>query len=952
VEILSALQEKLPEAPMVSPEDLGNLQTLQQIVDFLSAGSTSVSETPTSTATSVNDDQLADTMLEVVADKTGYPVDMLNLDMNLEADLGIDSIKRVEILSALQERMPDMPAVKPEDLGALQTLQQIVDHMLANTSVSAPTETDSSQISSEAERTEIIPTIERQVLTVVPLTSKQEKISLDANTTVWVTGDAPKFTQAICEALKQQNLKPKIVSLDAEPDANLAGLIILTPAVPEQSFMKESFLLIQRVSESLRAAGKSNAAILASITQMGGQFGLSDLNDTCPVSGGIAGLIKTADKEWSEVSCKAIDVQMSDNLSELADNIVKECLTRDPLGGSLEVGIAGTERYTLELNSTEIDRSNKVVALDSNDVVVVSGGARGVTAEIALALAETYQTNLLLLGRSEQPDTEAEWLAELHTEAEIKNSVLAKTGKGTTPKELNKVCKKILADREIRNNLQRIEATGVKMMYRAVDVQDKDAVVPAVEEARKTLGTISGFVHGAGVLADKLIEDKTEAQFSQVYATKAAGLDSLLTATENDDLKIMVMFSSSTGRFGRIGQCDYAVANEVLNKVAQQQAALRKDCRVVSINWGPWDGGMVTPALKRIFKNEGVGVIDLKAGADYLMQEIAYEGPVEVVVLGSSEERGSTENQVTSENENITVITTKEPSEEIPAVNMNVAFTRSLNVNDHVFLQSHVINGHAVLPVAMMTEWFAHGAMHNNPGLNYHGFINLRVFKGVTLEADETIDLDILAGNISKDGNKEIVPVELRNGKILHARAEIILAADKIQQEASHNKTVTGEYSQTNNEIYTNGRLFHGKTLQGITGINSCEEKGISANVKSATAPKTWMKKPIRSSWLTDPLALDCSFQIMILWAFEQFGFGSLPTAIGEYKQFHKSFPSEGCKININVTEHSEHRALANIEFIDNNEQLIARIDNYECVIDASLDEAFSKNKLQVPSTN
>ena len=112
------------------------------------------------------------------------------------------------------------------------------------------------------------------------------------------------------------------------------------------------------------------------------------------------------------------------------------------------------------------------------------------------------------------------------------------------------------------------------------------------------------------------------------------------------------------------------------------------------------------------------------------------------------------------------------------------------------------------------------------------------------------------------------------------------------------------------------------------------------------------MKKPIRSSWLTDPLALDSSFQLMILWCFEQFGAGSLPTAIGEYRQFHKDFPEQGRKININVVEHSDHRALANIEFIDQNEQLIARIDNYECVIDASLEEAFAKNTLQVPSIN
>ncbi len=946
VEILSALQEKLPEAPMVSPEELGKLQTLQQIVDFLAAGSTSIVEAPATETPSANNDQLAEIMLEVVANKTGYPVDMLNLDMNLEADLGIDSIKRVEILSALQERMPDIPAVKPEDLGALQTLQQIVNHMLT----SSPEPVVETSI---AENTVRAASIERQILTVVPLTAQQEKISLARNATVWVTDEAPEFTQAICAALKHRDLSPKIVSLDAIPDATLAGLIILTPANPDQTFMKDSFLLVQRVSESLRAAGKSKAAILASVTQLGGHFGLNGVGETSPVSGGIAGLIKTANKEWPEVSCKAIDISNSGSTDTIAENIVDECLT----SGILEVGIANEQRYTLELNHADIEENKTSNTLASNDVVVVTGGARGVTAEIALALAEKYQTNLLLLGRSEMPEPLETWLADLTTESEIKKGLLKQNEKGlklklVKPKDIDNSCKKILADREIRTNLQRMEATGVKVMYRSVDIRNKKQVMAAIEEARNTLGTISGFVHGAGVLADKLIKDKTEEQFTKVYATKVAGLDSLLTATENDALKIMVMFSSSTGRFGRQGQCDYAVANEVLNKVAQQQATLRRDCRVVSVNWGPWDGGMVTPALKKIFAREGIGVINLKAGADYLMQEIAHEGPVEVVVIGPSKKQSLTKQQGISTKENKPATRAQQSSEEIPAINMRVAFARSLNVNNHVFLQSHVINGHAVLPVAMITEWFAHGAIHDNPGLNYHGFRNLRVFKGVTLEADETIDLDILAGESFNEGDLDIVPVELRSGKILHARAEIILAAKKIQQEAICNQTVTGEYSQAANEIYSSNRLFHGKQLQGITRVDTCSAIGISSHVNAATAPASWMKKPIRSSWLADPLALDGSFQMMILWTFEQFGIGSLPTAIGEYKQFQKSFPKEGCKININVIEHSEYRALATIEFIDKTDQLIARIDNYECVIDASLEEAFAKNKLQVPSIN
>ncbi|MBP5470994.1 MAG: hypothetical protein J6Z11_17325, partial [Candidatus Riflebacteria bacterium] len=64
-------------------------------------------------------DKLKSTLIEVVSEKTGYPTDMLNLDMDMEAELGIDSIKRVEIMSAIQERLPDAPVVQADQLGKL-----------------------------------------------------------------------------------------------------------------------------------------------------------------------------------------------------------------------------------------------------------------------------------------------------------------------------------------------------------------------------------------------------------------------------------------------------------------------------------------------------------------------------------------------------------------------------------------------------------------------------------------------------------------------------------------------------------------------------------------------------------------------------------------------------------------------------------------------------------------
>ena len=101
---------------------------------------------------------------------------------------------------------------------------------------------------------------------------------------------------------------------------------------------------------------------------------------------------------------------------------------------------------------------------------------------------------------------------------------------------------------------------------------DAAAVTATFAEVRAAHGPIRGLIHGAGVLADKLIEQKTEEQFDLVYGTKVHGLRNLLAATAQDELRLIALFSSYTGRFGRTGQVDYAAANEVLNKIAQQQS--------------------------------------------------------------------------------------------------------------------------------------------------------------------------------------------------------------------------------------------------------------------------------------------------------------------------------------------------------------------------------------------
>jgi acyl transferase domain-containing protein/NAD(P)-dependent dehydrogenase (short-subunit alcohol dehydrogenase family) len=932
VEILSALQEKVPDAPAVKPEHLGELETLGQIVEFLDAGRSPPSTVPAAAASvpapaaRVGTDVVAQTLLAVVAEKTGYPAEMLELSMGLDADLGIDSIKRVEILSALQERLPDTPTVKPDQLGELHTLEQIVDFLCRAATVKAVEDTPvipSADPAPARESAEVL----RFVPTLQPITADPVSIGFAPGARVWVTHSDDGLSTRIANALEKRGLLVDQVALAlngaAVPD-DLAGLVVVARPGFDDQALAQAFARVRQVSAALRRAGKRGGSILASVTRLGGAFGLEGLAPQAEVTaGGLAGIVKSAGEEWPEVTCRAVDLDADSTL-----DVVAEALTSR---GPVEVGIRGGELREIRLDRAATHAGSAVFG--PADTVVITGGARGVTAEVAVALAEAGHPRLVLAGRSPEPTAEPQWLMGLETQAEIKRALMERSSQPTSPKKLQAEYESLVAAREILRNVARIEAAGSRVAYRSLDVRDAQAVSGLIRWVRSEIGPVTGLVHGAGVLADRLIEDKTDEDFERVYGTKVGGLRTFLAALEADELRALVSFSSSTARFGRRGQADYAAANEVLNKMTGAEAARRPGCRVVSINWGPWDGGMVTPSLKQVFSAEGVSVIGLRAGAKYLVDELASSGPTEVLILGDGSRLPAGSGREDPE-----------ATDELP-----IAFEREVSVADHPVLRSHVLDGRAVLPVALSLEWLAHGALHGNPGLKFAGVDDLRVFKGVRLGSHEKARLQIRAARALRRGEDFVVTAELwsggnNGGATLHVRADVRLAIkipDPVRAAPRPNLTAkTGPID----EVYAQS-LFHGPALRGLSQVEGWSDDGIVAHSHAAPAPKDWMSSPVRRRWLTDPLAVDGALQALIVWSQQKLGQASLPVRFGCYRQF-RAFPKAGVRISAHIKAQDSHRATADIEWTAQDGAVVARLEDYECIIDESLSPAFARNQL------
>ncbi len=477
------------------------------------------------------------------------------------------------------------------------------------------------------------------------------------------------------------------------------------------------------------------------------------------------------------------------------------------------------------------------------------------------------------------------------------------------------------------------------MEYHAIDVRDRGAVKNLLAEVCLRSGPIRGMIHGAGVLADRRIEDQTDAQFAQVFDTKVQGLEALAGAIDLSCLRFMVLFSSSTARFGRVGQVAYAAANEFLNKWAQREARRHPDCRIVAFNWGPWDGGMVTESLKPVFEREGLGLIPLEAGARLVVEEIQSPGPrpVEMVVLASPP-AGS-------------LSSASEPRDgEATSGTMEPVFERKVDLRSLPVIRSHVIDGHAVLPMALILEWLAEGALHRHPGMVVRGVENLRLFKGVVLRGHKPATVSIRAGKRERRGDTSYVPVALSGlldsgREVTHARGEVIVADHHAAGERLLAETDLFPMPTDREEIYRRV-LFHGPAMQAIQQIEGCDDRAIAAWVSTSPPPSSWMERPLRQSWLTDPLAIDAAFQVLVIWTKERLGSSSLPTAVGAYRQFRRTFPAEGVRVLAAVRHFNDRRAVADIEFLDSEGNAVARIESYECVIDSSLNQAFRRNRL------
>ncbi len=566
-------------------------------------------------------------MQDVIAEKTGYPVDLIEGDLDLESDLGIDSIKRVEVFAEIRRRVPGLPDQNsPEmtEVFRMRTLNTVLGHLggRQSHSVGAPNTEEIGQADEEPHPPDSS-AVGSFLVDAVAVPAPGAPMTGLYTTGLAVVDGGSGVAAALVARLSELGI---VAAVADQPTAGqgvvlLGGLAQLGTADDVDAMYAEAFTWARAVGPTLEAQG----GIFVTVQDTGGSFGLRADPGERAWLGGLPGLARTAGREWPSASVKAIDLAVGEtDVETVAAAIATELVTG---GDDLDVGlVAGTQaRTVVKAEGPVVAASPPADLLASDAVVVVTGGARGVSVAALRELAIRCHPRLALIGRTELGD-EPPQCHGIDDEAGLVKMLFetarAEGARVGTPAELAVHARRILAVREIRRNIAELEELGCAVRYFAGDITDRAGVRLILDEVRSDWGPVGGLIHAAGVLADQRIVTKTPEQFAAVMRTKIQGLRVLLEATAQDPLALLVLFSSVAARFGNSGQCDYAMANEVLNQVAAAEARRRPECVVRSIMWGPWAGGMVTPTLAARFRARDIALIPLHAGGQAFLTEL------------------------------------------------------------------------------------------------------------------------------------------------------------------------------------------------------------------------------------------------------------------------------------------------------------------------------------------
>lgn len=598
-----------------------------------------------------------DAILDIISEITMYPKEMLESEMEFEADLGIDTIKQATIFSRVGEmfKIDDPSILNPSRIRTIGSIIQLIESTFGiesekQSGVNEENKKNYDQLDREDEEQPIADNLERQLCIQVPEVVEENINSKDfeiQKKNVLIIGDnedtvqkATVFFEKYTDNLHCLNFMYPMDTEDIEKKVkelawkSIEVIIDLThiglnvdvsnlSETDEDKYLTLSSQIRFAFYKSLSEAVKKPEVRIIAAVAMDGSFGFANKSDVIPdpFYGAICGFYKGLGKEWTECKVKVLDIggfgeKVLDNeaLAKIIDEI-------EACGSSLETGYINNKRVVIKLDN--LDRADLKNDLQINDGhFLITGGGNGITAEIIRKLSNEMTGKFTIIGRTSLP-SDIDKISKLDASSlekkkiEIRDALLEK-GIKATPLEVQKEYNKILKSISVYTVMNELKSKNCSVLYINCDVRDGDKLKAAIKSAANVHGPVNVVIHAAGVEKSNMLDKKTEEEFNEVFSIKTKGLCNLYRFLDKEQLKVIIGFSSISGRFGNEAQLDYCSANNFITSFMSMVGKENKKVQALSIAWSGWkDIGMAwrNEFVKTNSEELGIHLIEPDRGA-------------------------------------------------------------------------------------------------------------------------------------------------------------------------------------------------------------------------------------------------------------------------------------------------------------------------------------------------
>ena len=831
---------------------------------------------------------IKDNVFYIISERTGYPISVLDINMDLESDLGIDSIKRVEIFGFLNINKSTSIHINKNN-SHIKTIKHIIDYLSESRTL-----TNNTSPIKEIQQIKQIHT-DKNISTIPVYSMSTKKINYPApleyvypeTRSILIMSEINSLSLSLISKLSlyfptnpidiveipstysdQKSIENIIENLFIQ-FCKKNGTPFSCIYIPIKGSIYSTYIAMS-LAKQLKLSIKNELERFSFlvITRIDGQFGFNSSELFDYYSAGLFGLVKTLKLEWPNALCRGIDFH-----PEIPPDVVSLRITDEIMDSQIdltEISYLEDSRYTTNLYLIENFYNNDIstLHLKSSDVFLVTGGASGITAECIKELAKKYRCQFIIIGRTEQ-SKEQEWSKHINTIHELNIACaqyLSLTHKEHTPKIISKIVSNLLKNREINKTLQEIKSNGGNVYY----FQSNICIQSDVDHLNKWINNnnllITGIIHGAGIISDKKIHEKKLDHFIDVIEPKIKGIENIINTINIDNLNYLILFSSTAAAYGNEGQSDYALANEMLNKFSYYYKIKNPACLVMSINWGPWENGMVSSDLKNRFLEKGVKITSIELGKKIFLNTFFNMKNYNQIIVGYSNLK-------------------------LKYRQFEGVIKKQINISNCHFANQHKINELPILPMAWILLWITDTFKEIFSDFPFFNILNLKLFHGIVLK--EHSNQYYLSFN-KKEVNENIITLSISiyshdsfKRTIYHYGGDIELFSYQINPDPYpiiEHFDNTKEYEKYIDLLYSGKFLKYGNYFQGVKKIISLNERQITTEMVlpelNHHSLGNFTGKAI------NPYAYDIATHSILIWLVHFKNMLCLPSIIGSFQEY------------------------------------------------------------------